>query len=49
MKCKPVRQRWKELGLEQFRLRLAQPCSAEGFVWDVMKLRADVCLRVVAH
>lgn len=47
MKCKAVRQCWRELGLEQVRLRLVQTRSAEEFVLDVPQLRTDICLRVV--
>jgi hypothetical protein len=47
MKCKVVRQCWRELQLEFFRLRLVQTRSAEEFVMNVLSLRRDICLRIV--
>jgi hypothetical protein len=47
MKCKVVRQCWRELQLEFFRLRLVQTHSAEEFVMNVLSLRWDICLRIV--
>lgn len=47
MKCKAVRQCWRELQLQTFRLRLVQTQSAEDFVMEVLLLRQDICLRIV--
>lgn len=47
MKCKSVRQCWRELALESFKLHLLQSRSTEEFVLHILQLRPDVCLMVV--
>jgi hypothetical protein len=46
LKCKVVRQCWRELGLEFFRSKLLQTSTAEEFVSEVMKMRSDTCISV---
>ena len=42
LKCKAIRQCWRELGIEKFRLQFVQTRTAEEFVTEVLKLRTDV-------
>jgi hypothetical protein len=47
LKCKAVRQCWRELGIETFRVQLLLSTTAEEFVMEVLKLRTDICIRVI--
>lgn len=47
MKCKAVRQCWRELALEEYRLQLMHSRSAEEFVGEILKLRQDICYMIV--
>lgn len=47
LKCKAVRQCWRELSLETFRGRLLQSQSAKEFVQEILILKPDICLRVM--
>lgn len=47
LKCKAAQQCWRELSLEIFRLSLLQARSSKEFVWEILTLKPDICLRVV--
>jgi hypothetical protein len=47
IKCKAIRQCWRELGIEHIRLQLLHTNTAEEFISEVMKLRTDVGLILI--
>jgi hypothetical protein len=46
LKCKAMRQYWRELGLKFLIYELLQMSTAEEFVSEIMKMRSDICISV---
>lgn len=46
LKCKQVRQCWREVQLDNLRCSLLSAQTAKEFVWRILKLRQDQCLCV---
>ena len=47
LKCKDVKQCWRSLGLEDFRLNLLKEATAQNMVHEIIKLPETVCLVII--